>query len=1310
MAEVVVGLLTSAVVKIANDKLNSAIAEQANLLWSFSSDLCDMKDTMESIAAVLKDAERRSIKEESARLWLKRLKHAAYDISDMMDECQNTDTQATTAKLLGIFSCHPGVLSVRKKILLANKMKNMRGKLSKINDQHRRYDFTPSTSASVDHQLYDPRKATPSAVDDAQIIGREKEMQEIIRMLCASENKEDTVIVPIYGLGGMGKSTLVRLVYEDNQIVKNYDHRVWVHVSLKFDMKKIGRSVISQIQKEEVQTNIEMELINQRLKDLVSDKKILIVLDDIWEENDFELEELKRLLRLGKKGCMIDVIVTTRKEAIAKKICAKVQYKLEALQEDMCWNIIKKYSQLEDNTEQFEPIGKEIAKKCGGLPLAAQALGYILKFKDLNGWSDVNDNDIWNSSYEDKTAPQMEVLPSLNLSYESMPPRLRLCFSYCAIFPKAYEIVEDDLIHQWVSLDFIKPSEGKEYITQLLGMSFLQHSKLPLISGKHVVVRYTMHDLVHDLARSVIDDELIVIDAANKSNTKEQKLCRYALLKNYDGQKRLSNILPQQVRALHFSDSSKLDLITGASFSFAKCLRILDFSECSSILLPASIGHLKKLRCLIAPRMQNEMLPDCFAELSQLQYLNLRGSSQISALPESIGKLGALMYLGLSGCSSITKLPASFGDLKCMVHLDMSGCSGIRELPCSLGNLTNLQHLELLECSGVMAIPNSLCGLTKVQHLNLSYCDQLRRLPEDIGSLVNLQYLSMFLCRQIRELPESFEKLRNLLHLDLGSCSIVEGLPRALRGLSALQHLNLSQYRHSTNKRTLFGHGAISDALGNLTNLKYLSLQDSMRFLFHQVELFWCLDFIGSLTHLEHLDLSHNHGLPVVCLPESISNLKRLHTLNLSYSNVFKSLPGSICAIRLKSLLIEHCSDELIDQANSLLHYSLTLPLFKVRADDASGRSNLHLLKDVNVGELKIHSLENVRFPEEAREVKLLDKNILSKLTLAWAPSDANRLVEDKDLLGQLVPPRGLEDFVLNGYSSTWLPSWLMGISHYLPNLAYIYLEDMDNCSSLPPLGQLPNLKLLQLAILPRITKITKDFCGGKGAFHVLSNFTLLFMDGLELWNTTYSCEDGAEVFMFPMLDKLHISDCPRLRLKPRAPTFREFRISHSDQVISSLGEVDNISNLPSCTRSTKLEVTSSKCRSMMMLRHFGTLQELSFCYCHNLTSLPESMQRLSSLKSLELKYCDNISSLPEWLGDLSSLRSLDIKKCSLIKSLPPCIQQHTKLQKLRIEENSELKKWCESELRREQDETGSHEYSKFSTKILNLSETRVIF
>ena len=362
---------------------------------------------------------------------------------------------------------------------LANMMKSMREELEKINKEFRDFNFSQgSTSAPVEQQDDDVRE-TSSDLTEKPIVGRDGEKQEIINLLSSGTNNDETVIVTIHGLGGIGKSTLAQLVYNDAQIIKKYDHRIWVYVSRDFSLKKIGSSIISLIPGGGQQNRDTLEVINQSLDILLSGKKVLIILDDLWEEEDTKLDELRSMLHVGRKGSMIDVIVTTRNEDIARKVSTSKQYKLQPLKDDTCWEIIKRCSKFEQkhNQGRLEKIGLELAKKCGGVALAAQALGYMLQYKDLYGWAEINNSDIWNESSEDNGG----VLPSLKLSYERMPPQLRICFSYCAMFPKGHNITEDDLIHQWIALGFIKPSMGKEYIRKLLGMSFLQVSKLPKV-------------------------------------------------------------------------------------------------------------------------------------------------------------------------------------------------------------------------------------------------------------------------------------------------------------------------------------------------------------------------------------------------------------------------------------------------------------------------------------------------------------------------------------------------------------------------------------------------------------------------------------------------------------------------------------------------------------------------------------------------------------------------------------------------------------------------------------------------------------
>ncbi|XP_025812421.1 putative disease resistance protein RGA4 isoform X1 [Panicum hallii] len=1210
--------LVSAVLKEVLRKLGSAVGEQMTARWKLRQDMESIKSTLELVQAVLRDAERRSVREEAVSLWLKMLKNAAYDISDMFDDFEVKLSQGKISSSVAKFS-------------MGRKLKNLREKLTNIAAQRSQFGFMLHT-CSTDHEEIKKRETT-SKVNRATIVGRQKEKVEIVTLL-ASNREQKTMVIPIFGFGGIGKTTLAKLVFNDDQM-PNFDLRAWVYVSPHFDLKMIGKSIISQI-KGQVEGLHDLQSVSNSLEEIMCGRSCLIVLDDLWENNCSQLTDLLQMLSNFKKESMIRIIVTTRTEEVARKIGTVTPYKLEPLSDDQCWALFKNISFLpgcplgEDEKNVMENIGRDIANKCQGVPMAAQALGYMLRNKAVVEWKSVRDSEIWSGS-----STTDDVLPSLKLSYYQMSPYLKLCFSYCSVFPKGFEVHRGNLIQQWISLGFIPPSPqkhitlekvGENYVNELLGMSFVQYSRLTSLSTREDTknsMLLRMHDLMHDLGRSVIGDELLLVDGEKEYSSSNGNY-RYALVLNHEAQMAVCNDEPAKLRALHFSECPEIQLSL-----FGKSLRILDLGKCPRGNLPASIGKLKQLRYLSAPDMLHKKVPKHVTSLSKLIHLNMSGSIKISTLPDSIDKLRSLLHLDLSGCCKLHSLPESFGGLTNLAHLNLANCSLLETLPKSVDKLRSLLHLDLSGCCNLSSLPESLGDLMNLSHLNLSNCSLLNTLPESVETLRNLLHLDLSGCTGLCSLSESFGELVNLSYLDLENCYDLSSLPKSFGRLCELQYLNLS--------------GCLK------LNLKV------------DIETVCCL------TNLQYLNLSRCPSL--MHIPESVNNLKNLHTLDLSRCDWIERFPKRLCGMTsVKFLLIKGCSPWLQQRVreSQFKNDMLTLPKFIVQrtASSICMSSNISLLQAVHPAELEIECLQNVTSIEEAAAVNLADKSVLAKLVLAWTPA-VGRVVEDEDLLQELQPPGNLKFLKVQGYMGTSFSGWMIDMASCLPHLVCIEMVDLPRCEHLPPFGQLQNLEQLTLKRMPILRKLGTEFCGGSGAFKKLRKFTLIDLETLEEWVTKDSANGE---FMFPNLHKLEICRCPGLRLKPCLPRATEWRIQASDEIIATKYDAGSSFSLTLA----KLHVTDCHLlpEEWALFEYLPALEILEISN-YQKKKLPESLVFLVSLWSLKIDVSNNNQEqLCDWLVFLSAISSDQ----GLAVFPSPDL---TALENLEISLNDESQKWC---------------------------------
>ena len=419
--------------------------------------------------------------------------------------------------------------------------------------------------------------------------------------------------------------------------------------------------------------------------------------------------------------------------------------------------------------------------------------------------------------------------------------------------------------------------------------------------GEHDTV-FTMHDLVHDLATTLLGEK--ILDQSKEDYTGGSS-CRFALLTDCSKPLESSTTSLAMLRALRFMDCRDCE-VHGSAFCAANSLRVLDLSECFINKLPDSIGRMKQLRYINAPKIKDRMIPECITTLSKLRFLSLRGSCFILALPDSIGEIQDLVHLDLSGCWGIEELPESFGDLKSLEHLDFANCQYVIGVSQCLARFTKLQYLNLSNCENVGQLPKALGSLTELQYLNLSNSSYLSgneldeaeflgsltklkylnlsagkkvfimRLPEALGSLTELKYLNLSHQCRLRKLPTSFGNLCNLVHLDLLGCLYLRDVSAALNGLTKLQYLDL--YGCSANAHAMEG---LQEVFGNLSELRHLNFGYIYDGLLYPDEINVLLERICTLTNLEYLNLSQNDTMSSI--PETLCNLKKLHTLDLSW-------------------------------------------------------------------------------------------------------------------------------------------------------------------------------------------------------------------------------------------------------------------------------------------------------------------------------------------------------------------------------------------------------------------------------------------
>jgi hypothetical protein len=336
-------------------------------------------------------------------------------------------------------------------------------------------------------------------------------------------------------------------------------------------------------------------------------------------------------------------------------------HRLNVISDEYCWKLFERDAFSGVNSGAFshlETFGREIARKCKGLLLAAKTLGGLLhSVEDVKQWEKISNSRMWGLSNEN-------IPPALKLSYYYLPSHLKPCFAYCAIFPKGYVFKKDGLITEWMAHGFLDQSReveemediGEKYFDDLVSRSLFQQTL-------YAPSDFSMHDIVSDLAEYASGEFCFKL-GINESGS------------GLEGEHSCS--LPERTRYLSITSGAP----NGGGL---RIFRSIQGAQYLRALFPLYILREVDIEAL------NDILPN----LKRLRMLSLYHPKDISSqLLNSIGKLKHLRHLDLS-CTAIKRLPKSVCTLYYLQSLLLKECRHLMKLPSNLSNLVDLQHLDI---------------------------------------------------------------------------------------------------------------------------------------------------------------------------------------------------------------------------------------------------------------------------------------------------------------------------------------------------------------------------------------------------------------------------------------------------------------------------------------------------------------------------------------------------------------------------------------------------------------------------------------
>ncbi|BFG41908.1 hypothetical protein CerSpe_281820 [Prunus speciosa] len=872
-------------VNIVIDKLVPLLREEGNLLRGIHDDITSIKDLLETMTSFLKDADakaERANMSSGVKTWVKQTREMATHIEDVIDEyLRHVAHRRNKRGFIGfILKTNHFVRGLFARHEIASEIQLIKKRVLQIQQTSvaHRFNSTEQTSFSSsrkDDMLFDPRMVS-LYTEEAELVGIQTLRDKLISWSIGGEIASRRSVSSLVGMGGLGKTTLAKKVYDNPRFTEWFDWRAWITVSQSYKNEDILRNMIAEfhmVRKESVLEGIEtmdLKLLIDTLREYLKEKRYAVVFDDVWSTNLWEC--VKLALPDNNNGSRI--IITTRKSEVAascREAFSDQVYDLEPLSTDKAWELFcKKTFRVSEGycPPELKKFATTIVSRCGGLPLAIVAISGLLQTKgeDVSQWRKLLDS----LSSELESNPHLtNIIKILSFSYYDLPYQLRPCFLYFGTYPENRTIKCSRLIRQWIAEGFINEQKGKtledvaeEYLTELIQRSLVQVSLVDDFSGK--LRQCKVHDVTREAVILLRTEDLRFsqfVEEDSRFNENFRHLSVYSNAYNIFG-----GIKNSRAHSLCFFNGigdPQNPLITCSNlYKRFKLLRVLDFEDTLLDNLPEEVGYIYHLRYLSLRNTRVKMLPKSMGKLVNLETLDLK-QSLVYQIPIEINKLPKLRSLlgytvDKNKEMSLTRRRGVViqDGIECWGHLQkLYTVEATDRLVTEVGNLTQLRRFRIRKLTNKQG--KYLCSsIGKMPHLKTL----------EVGAINSDEIMDI---QHISNPPQRLQGLYLLGRL--------EKLPDWVAGLCLLTRLELYW-------SGLVGFPDLSKVLHGLTNLMRLVIYEA----------FSCeeLHFEGGFPKLKELRLRHLKGLKLMTIHNGA--LPLLETLIFGPCPQLQQVPSGI--------------------------------------------------------------------------------------------------------------------------------------------------------------------------------------------------------------------------------------------------------------------------------------------------------------------------------------------------------------------------------------------------------------------------------